>query len=171
MSEVSIEESIEKCKVHERAVLAEQAVVRGDVTIEEDSSVWYHATVRGEEASVIIGRGCNIQDNAVVHVDAGYPVRIGDYVTVGHSAIVHGCTVKDHTLVGMGAILLNGATIGKCCIIGAGALVPQNMVIPDYSLVIGCPCKILRTVTEEEIKSNRANAEHYIREARKILLR
>ena len=105
--------------------LAEGAIVKGDVTIGEDSGIWYHATVRGDTEKITIGSRTNIQDNAVLHVGAGHALTIGDDVTIGHSAIVHGCTVGNNTLIGMGAIILNGAVIGNNCIIGAGALVTQ----------------------------------------------
>ena len=142
--------------------VAKGAVVLGDVTIEKDCSIWYNATVRSTESYIKIGAGTNVQDNAVIHVGSKHPTIIGSYVTIGHGAIVHGCTVEDNALIGMGAIILNGAKIGKNCIIAAGALIPQNKEIPDNSLVIGSPGKIVRQVTEEEIKQNRKNAEHYI---------
>ena len=149
--------------------IAPGAIVLGDVTMGEDVNIWYHATVRGDRAPITIGRGSNIQDNSVVHVDAGYPVRIGDNVTIGHGAIIHGCSIGNDSLVGMGAILMNGAVIGKGCIIGAGALVTQNMQIPDGSLVLGNPAKIKRTVTEEELVHNLQNAEFYVKEAKELL--
>lgn len=151
-------------RIHASAFIAEQAVVTGNVTIEEDCSVWFHATVRADWDSIFIGKGSNIQDNAVVHVDRGYPVYIGENVTVGHSAVIHGCRIESNTLVGMGAIVLDGAKIGRNCILGAGALVPQNVIIPDGSLVIGCPGKIVRLVTEEEINANIRNAKEYVTE-------
>ena len=107
----------------------------------------------------------NIQDNGVLHTDAGFPSRSGRGCTIGHGAILHGCTIGDNTLVGMGAIVLNGAKIGRDCIIGAGALVPQGMEIPDGSLAFGSPAKVRRALTEEEVRSNRAAAEFYCREA------
>lgn len=144
--------------------VAKGAVVLGDVTIEKNCSIWYNATVRSTESYIKIGEGTNVQDNAVIHVGYTHPTTIGSYVTIGHGAIVHGCTVDDNTLIGMGAIILNGAKIGKNCIIAAGALVPQNKTIPDNSLVMGSPGKIVRQVTEDEIAQNRKNAEHYIKE-------
>lgn len=114
--------------------------------------------------SVLIGAGTNVQDNCVIHVDKGYSVTVGKNVTIGHSAIVHGCSVGDNTLIGMGAIVLNGASVGKNCIVGAGALVTQNMQIPEGSLVYGSPAKIIRSVTEAEITSNLENAAHYVQE-------
>lgn len=154
-------------KMHESVYIADGAVVLGDVSLEEDCSVWFNATVRADREKIMIGRGSNIQDNAVVHVDEGFPVHIGENVTVGHGAIVHGCEIQSNTLVGMGAIVLNGARVGKNCVIGAGALVTQNAVIPDHSLVIGCPGRVLRQVTEEELASNLHNAAEYVEEGRK----
>lgn len=146
--------------------IAPSAIVLGDVTLGENVGIWYHATVRGDRAPICIGKGSNIQDNSVVHVDAGYPVTIGENVTVGHGAILHGCTIEDNSLIGMGAILMNGSHIGRNCIIGAGALVTQNMIIPDNSLVIGNPAKIKRSVTPEEAEGNLRNANFYVEEAK-----
>ena len=109
--------------IHESAFIAPDADIYGDVTVGEDCSIWFHAVIRAETAGIAIGKGSNVQDNAVLHVDEGYPVQIGENVTIGHGAIVHGCSVGDNTLIGMGAILLNGAKIGRNCIVGAGALV------------------------------------------------
>lgn len=153
--------------IHESVFIADKAVVLGAVRVEEDSSIWFNCTVRGDRDAVRIGRRSNVQDNAVVHVDEGYPVHIGNDVTIGHGAILHGCTVEDNTLIGMGSIILNGAIIGKNCVLGAGALVTQNMIIPDNSLVIGCPGKIIRKVTEEEVQANLHNASEYVKEAKK----
>lgn len=144
--------------------VAKGAVVLGDVTIEKDCSIWYNAVVRSTESFIKIGEGTNVQDNAVIHVGHSHPTIIGSYVTIGHGAIVHGCTIEDNVLIGMGAIILNGAKIGKNCIIAAGALIPQNKEIPDNSLVMGSPGKIVRQVTAEEIIQNRKNAENYIKE-------
>lgn len=153
-------------RIHETAFIAPGAVVLGDVTVGENVGIWYHATVRGDRGPVVIGRGSNIQDNAVVHLDSRFPVVIGENVTVGHGAIVHGCTVGDNSLIGMGAILMNGSRVGKNCIVGAGALVTQGMEIPDNSLVMGSPAKLKRAVTEEEIEGNLQNARLYVEEAR-----
>lgn len=150
---------------HGTCYIAKEAVVKGQVEIGAQSSIWYNATVRGDTEPISIGKGTNIQDNAVIHVGRGYPVTIGDGVTIGHSAVVHGCSVGDNTLIGMGAVILNGAMIGKNCMIGAGALVTQNMQIPDGSLAFGNPAKIRRLLTEEEIQSNRDNAAKYCVEA------
>jgi len=148
--------------------IAPGAIVLGDVTLGEDVGIWYHATVRGDRAPIAIGERSNIQDNAVVHVDAEHTVVIGKNVTVGHGAIIHGCAIGDNTLIGMGAIIMNGARIGKNCIVGAGALVTQNARIPDNSLVLGNPAKIKREVTQEEIAANLRNAESYVKEARQM---
>lgn len=146
--------------------LAKGAIVRGDVTLGDNTSVWFNAVIRADTAPITVGANSNIQDNCVLHVDSDASICIGDHVTIGHGAIVHGCTIGDNSLIGMGAILLNNAVIGKNCIIGAGALVTQGTVIPDGSLVIGSPATIKRAVTEEEIADITRNALHYVEEAR-----
>lgn len=155
-----------KKQIHETAFIAPGAVVLGDVTLGADVGIWYNASVRGDRGPVVIGRGSNIQDNAVVHLDSGHPVVIGENVTVGHGAIVHGCVIGDNSLIGMGAIIMNGAQIGENCIVGAGALVTQDMQVPDNSLVLGSPARVKRSVTEEEIAANLHNAQLYVEEAR-----
>lgn len=152
--------------IPDSAFIARGAIVAGDVTLGENTSIWYHTTVRAEHAKIQIGDNTNIQDNCVVHVDANGSVQIGNGVTVGHGAIVHGCKVGDNTLVGMGAILLNDAVIGKNCIIGAGTLITQNTRIPDNSLVLGNPGKVKRSVTAQEIEANKRNAMHYVEESK-----
>lgn len=164
-----------KKRVAERLVLmknvfiAPGAVVLGEVYVEENVGIWYNATVRGDREPIRIGKGSNIQDNCVVHVDAGFPVTIGENVTVGHGAIIHGCTIGDNSLIGMGAILMNGCIIGKNCIVAAGALVTQGTEIPDNSLVMGNPGKIKRQVTEAETEGNLRNALLYVEEAAELL--
>lgn len=153
-------------KISEKAFVAKNATVIGDVTIEDDANIWFGAAVRGDMDSIYIGKGSNVQDNAVVHVDKGFPVRIGENVTIGHGAIVHGCTVGDNVLVGMGAIILNGAKIGDNCIIGAGATVTQNKEIPANSLLVGCPAKVIREVDGQGADSTRQNALRYIEEGK-----
>lgn len=139
------------------------AQVIGDVVLGERSSVWPNATVRGDVNIIRIGEGTNIQDNSVLHVDSdGFPLHIGDRVTVGHSVVLHGCTIEDECLIGIGAIVLNGAKIGKGSVIAAGALVPEGMEIPPRSLAMGVPAKVRREVTPEERERFRVNAEHYI---------
>lgn len=157
--------TLKKPVIEKTVYIAPGAIVCGDVTLQEDVSVWFHAVVRAEEGSITVGRGSNIQDGCVVHVDKGGAVVIGEDVTIGHNAVIHGCIVGDNTLVGMGAIIMNDAVIGKNCIVGAGALVTERTVIPDNSLVMGSPAKIKRAVTPEEIKSNSYNAGHYVKEA------
>ena len=151
--------------IHPSAFIAPNATVLGDVTVGENSSLFFGAVARSEFVPIVIGKCTNIQDNCVLHADPGLPMTIGNGVTVGHGAILHSCTVGDNTLIGMGAIILNGAVIGENCIVAAGALVPQNMMIPPRSLVMGSPAKIRREVTEEEISANRLSAEGYVREA------
>lgn len=146
------------------AFVAKNATVMGDVTLGAETSVYFGAVLRAEEAAITIGRGTNIQDNCVLHVDEGAPMSIGEGCTIGHGAILHGCTIGDNTLIGMGAIVLNHAQIGQNCLIAAGALVTQGAVIPDGSLVIGSPAKVKRPLTEEEIAGNRDSAEHYQKE-------
>ena len=138
--------SREYMQSHDTAFIAPGAVVLGDVTIGENSGIWYNAVVRGDRDSIVIGRESNIQDNAVVHLGSGYPVEIGDHVTIGHGAIVHGCKIGDNTMIGMGAILMNGCKIGKNCIIGAGALVTQNVEIPDIFLYLLSQTRWLKLV-------------------------
>ena len=142
--------------------VAENATLIGDVTLLEDASVWYGAVVRGDAEPIVIGPGSNVQDCAVLHTDAGFPITLGEKVTIGHSAVVHGAQVGDNVIIGMHATLLNGCVIGKNSVIGAGALVREGQVIPENSLVVGCPAKILREVSEQQIADNTHNADHYI---------
>ena len=148
-------------KIHESVFVAPGSTIVGDVEIGENSSVWYGAVIRGDKP-IRIGKNCSIQDNAVFHAEYDHEIHMGDNVTVGHGAIVHGCTVGDNTLIGMGAIILNDAVVGKNCIIGAGSLVTGRKVIPDGSLVMGSPAVIKREVTSQELEGNLASAEHYV---------
>ena len=148
--------------VDDSALVFETSTIIGSVTIGKNVSIWPGACLRGDSASISIGEGSNIQDNATVHTSEGCPVSVGRGVTVGHNAIIHGCTIKDNVLVGMGATVLDGAVVEENCIIGAGALVTSNTVVPDNSLVIGSPGKVKRELTEEEIKGNKENAEEYV---------
>lgn len=156
---------IEKTKLPLAAFVADNATVRGHVTAGKGSSIYFSAVIRSESDTTAIGEDTNIQDNCVLHTDKGFPITIGRGCTIGHAAILHGCTIGDNTLIGMGAILLNGARVGRDCIVGAGALVPQGMEIPDGSLAFGSPAKVRRAMTAEEIESNRAAAAFYCREA------
>lgn len=149
-------------KIHPSATIFEGALVVGDVSIGPKVNVWYHATIRGDMASISIGEGTNIQDNAVVHVNTGVSTEIGKYVTVGHGAIIHGAKVGDGALIGMGSILLDNAVIGAEAMVGAGCLVPPGKVVPDRTLVVGNPMRIVRELTREEILANRNNADVYL---------
>lgn len=144
------------------AVMLRGSVVTGDVTLGKDVGIWYNAVLRGDHAPITVGDGSNIQDNCVVHVGEGTPAVIGKGVTVGHAAIVHGCTIGDNTMVGMGSIVMDRAQVGKNCIIGAGALVTQGTVIPDNSIAFGNPAKVIRRMTDDEVAYNRYNAETYV---------
>ena len=146
----------------ETIYIAPGAFVIGDVTLGENVGIWYNAVVRGDTNSIYIGNNTNVQDNATLHTDKDFKLHIGDGVTIGHNAVVHGCTVGDNTVIGMGSIILSGAVIGKNCIIGAGSLVTGKMNIPDGSLVMGSPAKIVRPLMKKEIESNRENAVHYV---------
>jgi len=149
--------------------IANAAVVIGDVTLGDESSVWYHAVLRGDINRIVIGHHTNIQDNAVIHLADDYACRLGNYVTVGHSAIVHACTVGDEVLVGMGAVILDGAVIGKQSIIGAGALVTQGSRIPAGSLVLGAPAKVVRALTASERRDLKSWAVKYVHNSRYCL--
>ena len=146
--------------------IADGAKVIGNVEIGKNSSIWFNAVIRADSDKVKIGENSNIQDNAVIHTSEGFGVQIGDNVTIGHGAIVHGCTIKDNVIIGMGTIILNGAVIEENCIIGAGTLVTQGKVIPAGSLAFGNPMKIVRQLTEQEIQSLTDNATSYVNEAK-----
>lgn len=145
--------------------IAPNAAVIGDVLLKSGVSVWFAAVIRGDVEYIEIGEGANIQDGAVLHADPGTPCVIGARVTVGHNAMVHGCTIGEGTLVGINAVVLDGAVIGKNCLIGAGALVTGGTEIPDNSLVLGSPAKIKATLTEEQVAMLALGAEHYIKNA------
>jgi carbonic anhydrase/acetyltransferase-like protein (isoleucine patch superfamily) len=146
--------------------IAPNATVIGRVHLEAEASVWFGAVVRGDVEDITIGAGSNIQDNAVLHADPGFPLHIGRKCTIGHAAIVHGCTIGDNSLIGMGATVLNGARIGANCLIGANALVTEGKIIPDGSLVVGAPGKAVRQLTADEIAGLMRSADHYIGNAR-----
>lgn len=150
------------------ANIVKESVILGDVSIGEDSTVLFHAVLRGDDDSIRVGKYSNIQDNCTVHADRGYPAVIGDCVTVGHNAVVHGCTVGDGSLIGMGAIVLNGAQIGKECLIGAGSVVLEGTVIPDGCLAVGCPAKVKRSLTEEERRKLYDSSWSYVETGRKL---
>lgn len=143
------------------AFVAPGAILVGDIALGEHSSIWYNAVLRGDINRIVVGDYTNIQDLAMVHVADAFPTTIGRHVTIGHTAIIHACTIGDESLIGMGAVILDGAVIGNQCLVGAKALVTQGTKIPDGSLVLGSPAKIARSLTAQEIAALRASAEHY----------
>jgi carbonic anhydrase/acetyltransferase-like protein (isoleucine patch superfamily) len=149
------------------AFVAPGARLIGRVRLGPGSSVWYNAVLRADVDRIEIGRDSNIQDGCVVHVDEGFPCRVGERVTVGHRAILHGCTVADGALVGMGAVLLNGCRIGRGAIVAAGALVPEGAEVPDGMLAMGVPARVVRPLRPEEVERTQAGAAHYVALARR----
>ena len=145
--------------------VASGAKVIGKVNIGENSSVWFNAVIRGDSNSIDIGKNSNVQDNSTLHTSSNHSLIIGDFVTIGHGCIIHGCKLGNNVLVGMGSIILDGAIIADNCIIGAGTLITQNKIIPSNSLVFGNPMKIIRNLTIEEINSIKENALMYVKEA------
>ena len=141
--------------------VADSAKVLGDVLLKNDSSIWFGAVLRGDIERITVGEGSNVQDNSVIHTDPGCPVNIGSNVTIGHLVMLHGCTIHDDSLIGIGATILNKSVIGKNCIIGANSLIPENKTIPDRSLVMGSPGKIIRQLTDEEVAAVIDNAKRY----------
>ena len=149
-------------KMDPNSWVASNAVVIGKVELKKDSNIWFNVTLRGDVEPITVGEGSNIQDGSVLHTDPGCPVKIGRNVTIGHLVMLHGCIIEDDCLIGIGSTILNKAKIGKNSIIGANALVTENKVIPERSLVLGSPGKVVRQVTDEEIKSIKENADHYV---------
>ncbi|MEM5519055.1 gamma carbonic anhydrase family protein [Sulfitobacter sp. AS59] len=150
------------------AWVAPDANVIGNVALMAGSSVWFGCTLRGDNEPITVGTGSNVQENCVFHTDPGCPLTIGENCTIGHKVMLHGCTIGDNSLVGMGATILNGAKIGKNCLIGAGALITENKVIPDGSLVMGAPGKVVRELDEAAIARLTASALHYQENARRF---
>lgn len=148
--------------IDQTAFVAETAVVIGQVFIEEEANIWYNTIVRGDVEPIKIGKWTNVQDNSVLHTSKNFPLSIGDEVTIGHGAIVHGCTVANNVLIGMGAIVLDGASIEENVILGAGSLVPPGKKIPSGVMAMGSPAKVVRALTEAEIKSLKASAQNYV---------
>jgi|TARA_B100001093_G_scaffold50268_1_gene42761 carbonic anhydrase/acetyltransferase-like protein (isoleucine patch superfamily) len=142
--------------------VASNAVLIGKVILKKDANVWFNVVLRGDIESITIGEGSNVQDGSVFHTDPGCPLILGKNVTVGHMVMLHGCQVDDDTLIGIGSTILNKTKIGKNCIIGANTLIPENKTIPDRSLVLGSPGKVIRQVTEKEIEEIKENAKHYV---------
>ena len=151
-----------KPKFSSSTFLASSADVIGDVVIGNDVSVWYNSVIRGDFNIINIGDGTNIQDNSVLHVDIGEPLKIGQNTTIGHSCIIHGCTIGDSCLIGMGSLVMNRVVIGSNCIIGAGTLITQDTIIPDNSVVVGRPGKILRQTNKSDLDYINNNAQTYI---------
>lgn len=160
----------ERPNIEKAAFIAWNAEVSGKVSLGEGSSVWYGATLRGDIAAIRIGAGSNVQDGATVHVDHGVDCEIGESVTIGHGAIVHACTVGDRSLIGMGAIILDGAVIGEDSIVGAGALVTQGKCFPPRSMILGSPAKAVRSLSDEEVASLAAHSADYLALARRTAL-
>lgn len=155
-------------QVHPTAFVADSAQVVGRVTLGEGSSVWFNTVIRADNEPMTIGAGSNIQDGCVLHSDTGFPLNVGERVTVGHQVVLHGCTVGDESLIGIGAVVLNGAKIGKHCIVGAGSLVTEGKEFPDGSMILGSPAKVVRQLTPEQIDGLRRSAQHYIANAQRF---
>ena len=155
-------------RLADTAWVADSAQVMGNVELAADTSVWFGAVLRGDTEVIRVGRGSNIQENAVVHADIGFPVTIGENVTVGHQVMLHGCSIGDGSLIGIQAVVLNGAKIGKHCLVGAGALVTEGKEFPDGSMIIGAPAKVVRQLTPEQMAGLDRSAEHYVENARRF---
>ena len=154
--------------VPDSAWIADSAQVMGDVVLGEDASVWFGTVVRGDTDKVTIGAGTNIQDASVLHADRGVPLVIGANVTVGHQVMLHGCTIGDETLIGIGAVVLNNAKIGKNCLVGAGSLVTEGKEFPDGSMILGSPAKVVKQLSPEQIEGLRRSARHYVENAHRF---
>jgi len=151
--------------IDETAFIAESANVIGKVNIAAHASVWFDVTIRGDNERISIGENSNVQESAVLHTDMGYPLSVGRNVSIGHQAMLHGCTIHDGALIGIQAVILNGAVIGKNCLVGAGSLVTEGKQFPDNSLIIGSPAKVVRTLTEDDISQLQKNAANYVTKA------
>ncbi len=154
--------------IADSAWVADSAQVIGDVVLAEDASVWFGVVIRGDTASIKVGRGSNIQDHSVLHADTGMPLTLGEGVTVGHKVMLHGCTVGDYSLIGIGAVVLNGAKIGKGCLVGAGSLVTEGKEFPDGAMIIGSPARVVRQLTAEQQEGLRQGALHYVANAQRF---
>ncbi|MGV8804952.1 MAG: gamma carbonic anhydrase family protein [Polaromonas sp.] len=149
------------------AWVADSAQVIGNVTLAEGASVWFGVVIRGDTEAISVGRASNIQDNSVLHADHGMPLVIGEQVTVGHQAMLHGCTIGDGSLIGIQAVVLNGAKIGKNCLVGAGALVTEGKEFPDGCMILGSPAKAVRQLSEAQIEALKLSAQNYMNNARR----
>ncbi len=154
-------------RLADTAWVADSAHVMGNVELAADTSVWFGAVLRGDTEVIRVGRGSNIQDNSVVHADIGFPVTIGENVTIGHQVMLHGCSIGDGSLIGIQVVVLNGAKIGKHCLVGAGALVTEGQEFPDGSMIFGSPAKLVRQLTPEQVAGLDRSAEHYVENARR----
>ncbi|WP_183165101.1 DapH/DapD/GlmU-related protein [Azomonas macrocytogenes] len=152
---------------HPQSWIAPNATLVGKVKLEAGASVWFGVVARGDNELIHIGENSNVQDGSVLHTDMGHPLILGTGVTVGHNVMLHGCTVGDYSLIGINSVILNGAKIGKHCLIGANTLIPEGREIPDGSLVMGSPGKVVRELTEEQKKQLEASAAHYVENARR----
>jgi carbonic anhydrase/acetyltransferase-like protein (isoleucine patch superfamily) len=150
------------------AWVADTAVLIGDVELAEDASVWFGAVLRGDGEPIRIGRGSNVQESTVIHTDLGFPVTVGEGVTIGHQVTLHGCTIGDGALVGIQAVVLNGAVIGRRSLVGAGALVTEGSDFPENSLIVGAPAKLLRPLSEVQLRRLQLSAAHYVENARRF---
>lgn len=148
-------------QIHESAFVADTATIIGKVILAENSSVWPGVAIRGDNEPIRVGVGTNVQEGAVLHADPGYPLTLAEGVSVGHQAMLHGCTVGENSLVGIQAVLLNGAVIGRDSLVGAGALVTEGKTFPDRSLILGAPAKVVRELTDEEVANLKRNADVY----------
>lgn len=145
--------------------IADTAQVIGNVRLQKGASVWFGTVIRGDNELIDIGEGSSVQDNCTLHTDPGFPITIGKNCSIGHNAIVHGCTVEDGALIGMGAIIMNGARIGKECVVGAGTLITEGKAFPERSLIVGAPARVLRTLSEDDVKTLTRAAPHYAKNA------
>lgn len=154
--------TIKTPQIHESAFIADGARVIGDVILKAESSIWYNTVARADINQIVIGERSNIQDNSVIHLENDQGVLVGNDVTVGHNAIIHGCTIGDGALIGMGAIIMNGVSIGKGAVVGAGAVVKENMIVNDYELVVGVPAKVVKTLSSSTYDDNVKWAKKYV---------
>jgi carbonic anhydrase/acetyltransferase-like protein (isoleucine patch superfamily) len=148
--------------IHETAFVAENATIIGKVVLERNASVWFGATLRGDNEPIRVGAHSNVQESSVLHTDPGFPLEIGPNVTVGHQAMLHGCTIGENSLIGIQAVILNGAVIGRNCLVGAGAVVTEGKVFPDNSVIIGAPARVARTATDEDIARIQRATQSYV---------
>jgi carbonic anhydrase/acetyltransferase-like protein (isoleucine patch superfamily) len=158
----------DKVTLGENTYIAPGAHVMGKVILHDNSSVWFNAVLRGDCDLITIGEGSNVQDGAILHTDYGFPMLVGKGVTIGHKVMLHGCQVGDYTLIGINAVILNGAKIGHHCLIGANALVTEGMEVPDYSVVMGSPAKVVKTIKPEQAALLEGSAAHYQKNAQRF---